>query len=112
MAPKKKTRSNLSTATMARYEVLPEAEPPDPHARSPDKDPTLGGSSERQKNPLASMPVSGVERHVITGNSEVPSELGDPPTTWKGKARSLSPQQFRPRETFLSPKQSKSAVID
>src|ERR1700727_2330321 len=112
MAPKKKTRSNLSTATAAQYEVLPEAEPPDPHARSPDKDPALVGSSKNQKNPIASTPVSGIERHVITENSEVPSELVDPPTTWKGKARSLSPQQFRTRETFLSPKQSKSAVID
>ena len=62
-----------------------------------------------RENTATSVPLSGDEHHVTT---EIPAESPDPPTAWKGKARSLSPQQFRPRETFLSPKQSKSAVID
>jgi hypothetical protein len=109
MAPKKKSRTNLATASSSRHEVLPEAEPPDPTERSPNKDPVQLEDEETRKDTRTSMPLSGDECHVTT---EIPAESPDLPTAWKGKARSLSPQQFRPRETFLSPKQTKSAVFD
>ena len=68
--------------------------------------------ARHQKNAAATAPLSGDERHVTTPFTEVPAEVTNPSTMWKGKARSLSPHQFTQRETFLSPKQHKSAVID
>src|SRR6202042_1725417 len=107
--PKKKPRTNVTTS---KPEVLHEAEPPDPRARSPDKDSASMDDAIDQNNAAANAPLSGDERHVTTMSPEQPSESLNPLTMWKGKARSLSPQQYRSRETFLSPKQSKSAVID
>src|ERR1700733_803612 len=112
MGFKKKSRTNLSSATTSRPEVLPEAEPPEPRMRSPDKDPASMEDARHQRSNESNVPLSGEKRHVITTNSERPSEPLNPLTMWKGKSRSLSPQQYRSRETFLSPKQSKSTVIE
>src|SRR3984885_6092614 len=103
MGFKKKSRTNLSTATTSRPEVLPEAEPPNPRTRSPDKDPASMEDARYQRTDEPTVPLSGDERHVTTTNPEKPSEPLNPLTTWKGKSRSLSPQQYRSRETFLSP---------
>src|SRR5215510_15367185 len=113
MGFKKKSKANLVTATTSRPKVLPQEEPPEPQARSPNWDSALVEGLESQKNTAESTPLSGDERHVTTRSPEVVSaETSNPPTKWKGKARTTSPEQYRPRETFLSPKQAKRAMLE
>src|SRR5215510_10776361 len=111
MGFKKKSKANVVTSTTSRPEVLPQEEPPEPRARSPNRDSALVEGLESQKNTAESMPLSGDERHVTTRIPEVVSaETSNPSTMWKGKAKTTSHEQYRPRETFLSPKQGRSAV--
>src|ERR1700729_1919573 len=106
-----KTKTNKPTRK-PRTEVLPSEEPPTSKPREPDKDTSSIGSSRMRRQTAVNAPLSGDERHVTTMDIEARAASPDLSTAWKGKSRLMSPQQSRQRETVLSPKQSKSAVID
>src|SRR5262245_62161572 len=113
MGFKKKSKTNLSTAMTSRPEVLLQEEPPDPRSQNPNRDSTLVEGLESQKNTAESMLLNGDKCHVTTRSPEVvAAETSNPPTMWKGKARTTSHEQYRPRETFLLPKQGRSAVLE
>jgi len=113
MGFKKKSKANLLTATTSRVEALPQEEPPRPQAQSPNRDSALMEALESKKDMAENTLLSGDERHVTTRSPEVaPAETSNPPAMWKGKARTMLPEQYRPRETFLSPKQAKRAIME
>ena len=107
----KKTKTNMPSTT-SRLEVPPEEEPPSSIPRDPDKDPAPIGVSKTRENMATSVPLSGDKHHVTTIDIEAQAASPNLSTAWKGKSRLMSPQQSRQREIFLSPKQTKSAVID
>src|SRR5499426_4216316 len=104
---KKKSRNLLTSTTPARSEVLPQEEPPDPMEQSPLKDSVHPERLTLQEEMRASALASGGKCHVTT---EAQAEIPDPNATRKGKARAASPQQYTTRETFLSPKQTRTVV--
>src|SRR5262245_30130085 len=104
---KKKSRHPQTSTTPARSEVLPQEEPPDPMERSPLKDSVHPERLTLHEEMRASVLASGGERHVTT---DAQAEIPDPNATRKGKARAASPQQYTTRETFLSPKLTRTVA--